>query len=446
MGNSIHRWSLIAAIVILVIVFFVLDLSLERSRNQPAFSKEDRTLHVTERLPHAFELGGYLFNESGRSHGLRKRVTTSLVHSFSPYIEREAAKRFIDPPHDNVYFANSPAITWYHGQLVLVARIWLDREKYEPKNDWPANHFADNWLYTQRFNHRMEPITEGAILGIPSPKQWWVGDGPIEPRLFTVGDRLFVSFNEAMAFHPKKFMDFTVFWDMLDNYPIIPRIKGGSPMINASEKDEMPRDKHWMSLIDGDQLYFVHNLDPFRVMHCSLDGFCRFIHDESVRTGLNFKDHVSHLRGGTPFELYRYPYYIGVAHSTMYKRSNHRRFYTAHIVVVSVKPFRIVYVSNDLQIHPQIYQTTPMVRSKYIDDGFIFPVGNILEDKDTMSVGVHVNDYSSEIIRLRGLESLMDKIIDLDQVDSPTHGPPVGYIQQHTHDTMEKVAKLKFLE
>ena len=173
MGNSIHRWSLIAAIVILVIVFFVLDLSLERSRNQPAFSKEDRTLHVTERLPHAFELGGYLFNESGRSHGLRKRVTTSLVHSFSPYIEREAAKRFIDPPHDNVYFANSPAITWYHGQLVLVARIWLDREKYEPKNDWPANHFADNWLYTQRFNHRMEPITEGAILGIPSPKQWW---------------------------------------------------------------------------------------------------------------------------------------------------------------------------------------------------------------------------------------------------------------------------------
>ena len=456
MGSSVHRWALVGAICVLLVLIFtfnsvdldVISLGLTRHSNtnrRYGYADGDQRLHVTERLHFAFDFGGYLFNESGRSHGLKKKVTTSLIHSFSPYVEREAAKRFIDPPHDNIYFANSPAILWYHGELVLVSRIWLDREKYEPKNDWPSNHFADNWLYTQRFDHHMQPVTNGSIVGIPAPKQWWVGDGPIEPRLCKVKDRLFTTFNAAMAFKHEQYMDFTVLWDMHENYPIIPNIRGGSPMLNASAKDEMPRDKHWMALVDGEELLFVHNLDPLRVLHCSLDGFCDFMHDETKREGLNFDDHISHLRGGTPFELYEYPYYVGIAHSTMYKQSNHRRFYTAHLVVIRIKPFRIVYVSNDIKIHPQIYQTTPMVRNKYIDDGFIFPVGIILEDSDTMAIGVHVNDYSSIIIRMRGIETLMSKIMQLDQADNPKHGPPVGYLQKHTHDTMEKVANLRFI-
>ena len=67
-------------------------------------------------------------------------------------------------------------------------------------------------------------------------------------------------------------------------------------MLNATEKNDMPRDKHWMALVDDDQLYFVHNLDPLRVMHCDLDAYCEFVHNEVC--SLNFIKclDLSHIR------------------------------------------------------------------------------------------------------------------------------------------------------
>ena len=100
--------------------------------------------------------------------------------------------------------------------------------RYEAKNDWPANHFADNWLYTQRFDNTMRPVSTGSIIGIPSPKQWWVGDGPIEPRLVkTANNKLLVTFNAAMGFARQFYMDYTIWWDMENNAPVIPHIEGG---------------------------------------------------------------------------------------------------------------------------------------------------------------------------------------------------------------------------
>jgi len=86
----------------------------------------------------------------------------------------------------------------------------------------------------------------------------------------------------------------------------------------------MPRDKHWMALVEPSdasrrQLHFVQNLDPLRVLRCSLDaGLCAFVQrDEQLAAAANdseagfiFRDSFSHLRGGTPFELYRWPYFI----------------------------------------------------------------------------------------------------------------------------------------
>jgi len=85
----------------------------------------------------------------------------------------------------------------------------------------------------------------------------------------------------------------------------------------------MPRDKHWMGFVEpGDaaqrQLHFVQNLDPLRVLRCTLDaGLCRFTQRDELLAGADkqeagfiFRDSFSHLRGGTPFELYRWPYFI----------------------------------------------------------------------------------------------------------------------------------------
>lgn len=57
------------------------------------------------------------------------------------------------------------------------------------------NKFQDNYFYIQKFDGKMQPVSPGAVLGIPTPLQWTVGDGPIEPRLFQVNDTIYVTFN-----------------------------------------------------------------------------------------------------------------------------------------------------------------------------------------------------------------------------------------------------------
>lgn len=405
-------------------------------------SPEVPTLHLRERFCIQFNLDGDMFNDQGSYKKVGSSASSCLVHFFSPQLEYEAARRFLDPIRGNVYYANSPAIMWDNGELVLVARIWLDREKYENEKNWPDNQFSDNWFYTQRFDSTMRPVSAGSILGIPTPKQWWIGDGPIEPRLFKCRGRMFVSFNAAMFFEKDFIMDYTIIWDMNRNLPIIPEIHGGTPMVNATEKGDMPRDKHWMALILDDRLYFVHNLDPLRVLNCTLDGKCMFIHQEVGRNGFVFSDVHSHLRGGTPFELYEFPYYISIAHVTMFKSKGFHRYYTAHLVVLKVNPFRVVFLSNPIKIHKRLYKMAPMVRRQYIDDGFLFPVGLIIRDKDSIEIGGHINDFNGVIIRLKGLSSLMSEIIATDSSQNLQRGPPPGTLNQHIHDTLESLTHI----
>jgi len=126
-----------------------------------------------------------------------------------------------------------------------------------------------------------------------------------------------------------------------------------------------------------------------------------------------------------------------VAHTTMYKVTNSHRYYTAHLIVLSVRPtYRVVYVSDSLRVHSKVYRAAPMMRPRYIDDGFIFPVGLIVENDDSVALGVHVNDHSSVILRLKGLKTVMDRIIGQDRRRGSKRGPPVGDIQQHIHDIL----------
>jgi len=121
----------------------------------------------------------------------------------------------------------------------------------------------------------------------------------------------------------------------------------------------------------------------------------------------------------------------------MYKVTNGHRVYTAHLIVLCARPtYRIVYVTGSLRVHRNIYRAAPMIRPKYIEDGFIFPVGLIIENDDWLALGVHVNDYSSVILRLKGLKKVMDRVIKMDQRRAPRHGPTVGDVQKHIHDIL----------
>jgi len=121
----------------------------------------------------------------------------------------------------------------------------------------------------------------------------------------------------------------------------------------------------------------------------------------------------------------------------MFKSSNGHRYYSAHLVVLCVRPsYRVVFVSNAIKLHRRVYQAAPMVRSQYIEDGFIFPVGLIVESDDSLLIGGHVNDYSSIIVRMKGVKNILNKVLRLDEMRRPSHGPPLGFIQKYIHDTL----------
>ena len=88
-----------------------------------------------------------------------------------------------------------------NGDIITVMRIWLEKEKWIMTKTKAHNQFQDNYFYIQKFNRNMQPINSGSLLGIPTPVQWTVGDGPIEPRLYQVNNTAYVTFNTGINYN-----------------------------------------------------------------------------------------------------------------------------------------------------------------------------------------------------------------------------------------------------
>ena len=93
--------------------------------NEKKVDLKDKRIDAKEQFHFSWDFTGYCFDESGASAEVTAPLTSSLIHSFSPYVERESAKRFVDPPHSNIYYANSPAITWRDGKYVTTCTTYV---------------------------------------------------------------------------------------------------------------------------------------------------------------------------------------------------------------------------------------------------------------------------------------------------------------------------------
>lgn len=337
---------------------------------------------------------------------------------------------------------------WHKGEIVCIMRIWLEKEIYNDNKSIkrPLNDFSDNYLYVQKFDRHMQPTSPGSILGIPTPKQWQIGDGPIEPRLFKIDeDNVYASFNTGVFLSDGKPLDGTFFWDYIRHKVMIPEIEGGSPIIKTKVGSGMPRDKHWTPYIDQGKLRMVYNLDPLRILSCNHDFFCKFIHFEGEESYI-FEQQKDSLRGGTPWILYQYPYYFSIGHTTLFKDPSWDRIYTMNVVIYKATPVpRVVYVSGPIQIHDQPMHEVPIVRSEYIKDPFFFPVSVIAEDEDSIVIGGHINDYSSVLIRVRGIGQLLSDVVKSDkQQPENMAGPPKGQLHNTTKTFASLATKTKF--
>ncbi|CAH1774147.1 unnamed protein product [Owenia fusiformis] len=415
--------------------------SRNNTRSDKAINHEEQSkLILNETFKHHFELDGAVFSDKGIALSVSYVVSTSLVYSFSPRVEQSARKMYILDGRDNKLYANSPAISWFRGRLFTVLRIWLQNEAYEKAQKWPANRFQDNTLFTQQFNKFMKPLTNGSLVGMVTPK-WHLGDGPIEPRLFTFRNRLLMTFNTGYISSHDSMRDFTFIMDIESNVLIRPRIHGSKP------KPET-RDKHWIPYIDNNELYFVHGFDPLRILKCQLGADTCDCEFEILRGNLTaeFSNVKTPLRGGTPMEKYKGSYYISITHATLYKKATSVRYYTFNVVVFCTTPKpRIVYVSGPIKIHNDLSKKYPIVRSWMIENPFVFPVGILLEDMDSVIIGGHISDHSSVLLRLTGLQAIMKTVISSDQESfKPQQGPPDYALQTYVRDAATKSEGIQF--
>lgn len=131
---------------------------------------------------------------------------------------------------------------------------------------------------------------------------------------------------------------------------------------------DMPRTEiNWIPLDVNGELYFTYSIDPLRVLKCDPNtGECKFVFEQKDSEKHPFVYSRDHLRGGTPWVLYKYPYYISMGHNVVVQTNSHYSYYNANLLVLCVNPWRLVYVSRRLQFNHDWMTSTPIVRNHTI--------------------------------------------------------------------------------
>lgn len=169
-------------------------------------------------------------------------------------------------------------------------------------------------------------------------------------------------------------------------------------------------------------------------MKCNHDnGDCTFIYEQDGSEQETFKYSSDHLRGGTPWLEYDYPYYISLAHNVVstYKPFQDFAIYNVNLVVINVKEWRVVYVSRDVLANTRWLKSEPVIRNHTIMTPFWYPTGLILQSRDIVDVSCHLNDASGHILRLRGIENILDQVLIKDRQNGANKGPAVRVVQQY---------------
>ena len=371
------------------------------------------------KLTHSFTLKGKVFGDGNVRRNVSGRVTTSTLGFFSPELETTAANDVLSEKNQNHFVSMSPAIVELkNGNHLVVVRLAA-----KPNTGSKIkNRLMSNFLYSREYDQFFMPTGSGKILGIPAP----VGnrDGPQDPRLFHYNGKLLVLFTMLNMLDENRRM---YIYDYEDN-TIVKMIVKDKISIDSTIYWE----KNWCPLIFNKELNFVYNLDPLEIVQCDLKGMCSFIYQQR-KTMKGLDDFHLFLRGSTPFIKYKHPYFISIAHSTSFVCDSWKKVYRSHLVIVSVEPtFRIVYLSDVLEFNQGVLNSQANVY--WCVDSFLFPVSLIARSRDVYDVGMHLDDSECLVIRISGLESIIEDVIRTDSTLRTKQGPKPGDVQHFTRD------------
>ena len=389
---------------------------------------------------HHSQIEGYLFGDECITTLYTGHVQSSLVYDFSPFIETETHRRFLDISGNISYCVLSPAVEQTQGKILIAFRAFRcsSREK-------PVPHpIQQDLIYLQGYTRDLRPSGPGYFIAYGYPKlriaEHLPVDGPQDPRAFKFKGRLYLMFHDGI---PKKnpqshHMIRTILWDIETNRPTVLAIKN-----NVFDTEvEALADKNWMSLVIQDALYFIQYLDPLLVIKCNLNGSCEYVPNLRFYP-LKIDPLYDVLRGGTPFKHYNGKYHIALVHCKFFKSVKPYQVsaYTSHIILFDINTFRIVFISGHIPLNPELYDGRR--RQNFTLHSFYFPTSMIVESLDSLLVFAHINDDSSCLLRISGIEKLLNDVIKSDRINSPKHGPPLGCIQNFLKSKHETYIKLQ---
>jgi hypothetical protein len=182
----------------------------------------------------------------------------------------------------------------------------------------------------------LSPIQKGELLEIKSPCDPSIlKTGPEDQRVIQVQSDIIIVFSmlDENAQRRMHIYNFT---------------KRQIIKLKVNEFELQKTEKNWSPLVIDDELHFVYRLNPLRILKCTdlETGICEIVHDEDTsQEGVG-----NSLHGGTEFKLWRWPLYVGFAHS--------HDPWRPQLVVLDVESFKVVHAGSTFNV-PQPKEVKP---------------------------------------------------------------------------------------
>jgi hypothetical protein len=411
--------------LICVFVFFGGRIFRSRSKLPEVVIRHELGLNKPSSYALKQDLSGVMFQADGisvRKPLLNTALIVSLVYSFSPGIQRSALSIFQPYAREGDILIMHPAMVYSGGKIITLTEL---RIREQGRRRMTAQDKV-TYLFLRTYDRNFTVLDRGTLLEVDFPSTYTTV-GAQRPYLFHSQDDVILSFT-ARGENSQHVYYTALHSDTFDS---------DAPPLDAAEMAyiETPIGACLAPVFAHGHINYIYSYDPLRLIQCSNVKGCAFVFKDGATKITDF----GILIGGSPLELYTWPYHVGVANAKTVVKAKKKTLYTSHLVVMALDIPRILYVSQPLSLHDNIIRTVTF-RDRTAAERYIQVSGIILETPDTISLATNINDVTNVILRLTGVQRLLADIIETDLMTPADmrHNPPPGTVQRNVMELIKE--------
>lgn len=306
-------------------------------------------------------------------------------------------------------FAFNPSIVRWKGSLLMSFR-----DIYEPCYDSSFDSAGYSMIGLVFVDGNMNPISPPQFLDLQGES--FVPSRAEDPRLITVGDRLYIIYSDNQEETVSK-GGYRMHVAELQFDGGRFSVKSMDRMLNFEGESCRRREKNWVPFENVGELLFAYSIDPHHIMRACLGHSCC----ETIAKTHNALDWKwGELRGGTPGLLINDSQYLAFFHSSKKMATNFSEgesiphYFMGAYLYSAHPPFEIVRMSP-----------YPIVNNKFYTDNIyipywkplnvIFPGGFVHDDKHIwVAYGRH--DHEIWVVKF-DKQALLDSLAPVHDVD-----------------------------